>query len=658
MVGLWSATFFSRATDAHLPFLPPPSCFIHRPGSLGALSLILSESGGNITEVAAHNTGDGFAVDMFSIANLERINDEMLLPHLDQRIKQALGDSNPSPRNTSVCGAYPPPASSLPPAALSSGLPGANITTNPNFTSLNPGAAGSNGSMTGAFPGATAFAMPAGGATGKIPLAAGMPVSGGVAAANAAAGMATVAAVDLGNPIGVRRTNSSCSQGSSSDVASAIASIAAAPGAAAPSPAAAAAAKVAGSEAEGSSAPLSPLAALPPLSDLVLVEEVGEGSGSKVWRGSWGNIRVAVKVLKVNPTTRKEALRGFVQEATILSQLRHPAICTLLGTCVQHGLPALVLEFMSGGSLFDLLHNSQATLTPPLLSRLALEVASGVNYLHEHSVIHRDIKSANVLLDDRMHAKVSDFGISTTFGPEHTAETGTYRCMAPEVITHQRCAALSTRSLSPNYRSIFLSDPTLLSPQVRPPLRRLLLRRPPLGDDPPPDPLWQGLGPTGRLCRRGGEAAAVYKAPAVTRGVWHLDHARVVARAKHAAVDAVDCRGDYGDRREGEGRLRCGAPLAAAARHHPAAAGRPSERGHHRRGAAAHSGVVRSAVGGDGAAYRYSAPAERGFDYRTTAHGGRAGWDGRRRLVQCSGHRAAGAHAEQRARSPPIKMVL
>ena len=144
-------------------------------------------------------------------------------------------------------------------------------------------------------------------------------------------------------------------------------------------------------------------------------------------------MRVAVKVLKVNPTTRKGALRGFVQEATILSQLRHPAICTLLGTCVQHGLPALVLEYMSGGSLFDLLHNSQATVTPPLLSRLALEVASGVNYLHENSVIHRDIKSANVLLDDRMHAKVSDFGISTTFGPEHTAETGTYRCMAPEV---------------------------------------------------------------------------------------------------------------------------------------------------------------------------------------------------------------------------------
>jgi serine/threonine protein kinase len=181
--------------------------------------------------------------------------------------------------------------------------------------------------------------------------------------------------------------------------------------------------------------------------DLALHEMLGEGSGSKVWKGQWGHSVVAVKVLKVNPHTRKEALRGFVQEATILSQLRHPAICTLLGMTLHEGLPALVLEFMGGGSLFDLLHNSNSTLTPPLLSRLALEVATGISYLHAHSVIHRDIKSANVLLDDRMHAKVSDFGISTRFGTEHTAETGTYRSMAPEVIAHHsydhRCDVFS-----------------------------------------------------------------------------------------------------------------------------------------------------------------------------------------------------------------------
>ena len=54
-------------------------------------------------------------------------------------------------------------------------------------------------------------------------------------------------------------------------------------------------------------------------------------------------------------------------------------------------------------------------------------MASGVAYLHNNGVIHRDIKAANVLLDDGQHAKVTDFGISTNFAAEHTAETGTYR---------------------------------------------------------------------------------------------------------------------------------------------------------------------------------------------------------------------------------------
>ena len=70
--------------------------------------------------------------------------------------------------------------------------------------------------------------------------------------------------------------------------------------------------------------------------------------------------------------------------------------------------------------------------------RNGLEVAQGVAYLHQSQVIHRDIKSANVLLDAHQHAKVTDFGISTRFALDHTAETGTYRYMAPEVIAHQQ----------------------------------------------------------------------------------------------------------------------------------------------------------------------------------------------------------------------------
>ena len=67
------------------------------------------------------------------------------------------------------------------------------------------------------------------------------------------------------------------------------------------------------------------------------------------------------------------------------------------------------------------------------------QVATGLAYLHQHRVIHRDIKAPNVLLDEQQHAKVADFGIAThaRSGREHTAETGSYRMMAPEVITHQ-----------------------------------------------------------------------------------------------------------------------------------------------------------------------------------------------------------------------------
>ena len=137
----------------------------------------------------------------------------------------------------------------------------------------------------------------------------------------------------------------------------------------------------------------------------------------------------------------------------ILRELRHPSICSFLGTCMQQGLPAIVLECLPGGSLYNLLHEtrggaaadgsdsadgSPTPLAPALLSRLSLEVAQGVAYLHQSQVIHRDIKSANVLLDAHQHAKVTDFGISTRFALDHTAETGTYRYMAPEVIAHQQ----------------------------------------------------------------------------------------------------------------------------------------------------------------------------------------------------------------------------
>ena len=137
----------------------------------------------------------------------------------------------------------------------------------------------------------------------------------------------------------------------------------------------------------------------------------------------------------------EEALRSFLGEVNIWRQLRHPCVCSLLGVCMFEQRPAMVLEYLIGGSLHDLLHNpgdDKGDLESTLLARVVAEVASGVAYLHYNGVMHRDIKTANVLLDDARHAKVSDFGISTRFGrSDYTAETGTYRQMAPEVILHK-----------------------------------------------------------------------------------------------------------------------------------------------------------------------------------------------------------------------------
>jgi len=170
-------------------------------------------------------------------------------------------------------------------------------------------------------------------------------------------------------------------------------------------------------------------------SNLRVRKLIDEGASSQVWEGEWAGARVVIKVLREH-----EALRSFLSEVNIWRQLRHPCVCALLGVCLFDGRPSMVLEYMTGGSLHDLLHNASdgSELVTPLLTRIVAEVASGVAYLHANGVMHRDVKTANVLLDDSRHAKVTDFGISTRFGrKDYTAETGTYRQMAPEVILHK-----------------------------------------------------------------------------------------------------------------------------------------------------------------------------------------------------------------------------
>ncbi|KAJ0025548.1 hypothetical protein Pint_07953 [Pistacia integerrima] len=104
-----------------------------------------------------------------------------------------------------------------------------------------------------------------------------------------------------------------------------------------------------------------------------------------------------------------------------------------------------LVEYMPGGSLYDYLHKNHNVLKLSQLLRFAIDVCKGMEYLHQNNIIHRDLKTANLLMDTQKVIKVADFGVARfqSQGGVMTAETGTYRWMAPEVclfnvINHQQ----------------------------------------------------------------------------------------------------------------------------------------------------------------------------------------------------------------------------
>ncbi|KAK8557727.1 hypothetical protein V6N13_008114 [Hibiscus sabdariffa] len=167
---------------------------------------------------------------------------------------------------------------------------------------------------------------------------------------------------------------------------------------------------------------------------------IGKGGSNLVYKGILpdGNV-VAVKTLK----SSKDAYKDFANEIKIISSLEHKNIRPLVGVCVKDYDLISVYEFSSKGSLEEILHGKNKDKHPlPWEVRydVAVAVAEGLNYLHnEHSrpVIHRDVKSSNILLSDDFEAKLSDFGLAI-WGPTassfltQTDVVGTFGYLAPE----------------------------------------------------------------------------------------------------------------------------------------------------------------------------------------------------------------------------------
>jgi serine/threonine protein kinase len=142
---------------------------------------------------------------------------------------------------------------------------------------------------------------------------------------------------------------------------------------------------------------------------------IGIGGHGNVYKGLLdNNMAAAIKKSKEIDDNQKEE---FVNEIILVSQINHKNIVKLFGCCLEVQIPMLVYEFVPNGALFDLLHGKSKDAPISLGTRLniALESAEALDYLHSTiapSILHGDVKSANILLDDDYHAKVSDFGAS------------------------------------------------------------------------------------------------------------------------------------------------------------------------------------------------------------------------------------------------------
>ncbi|GAY46058.1 hypothetical protein CUMW_094020 [Citrus unshiu] len=162
--------------------------------------------------------------------------------------------------------------------------------------------------------------------------------------------------------------------------------------------------------------------------------KVASGSYGDLYRGTYCSQDVAIKVLKperINSDMQKE----FAQEVFIMRKVRHKNVVQFIGACTKPPSLCIVTEFMSGGSVYDYLHKLKGVFKLPSLLKVAIDVSKGMNYLHQNNIIHRDLKAANLLMDENEVVKVADFGVARVKAQSGvmTAETGTYRWMAPEL---------------------------------------------------------------------------------------------------------------------------------------------------------------------------------------------------------------------------------
>lgn len=183
--------------------------------------------------------------------------------------------------------------------------------------------------------------------------------------------------------------------------------------------------------------------------ELRYCRRIGHGSYGEVYQGEWRRTEVAIKKF-LEQTLSKSTVREFKAEVSIMHTLKHPNVVMFMGAVVQPQQLAIVTQYIPRGQLFTLLHQCPSCprydqINPKRRLAFARDIAKGMHYLHSCSppIVHRDLKSANLLVDKDWTIKVCDFGLSQVkrdvYLTAKTEMSGTPEWMAPEVLRSEAC---------------------------------------------------------------------------------------------------------------------------------------------------------------------------------------------------------------------------
>ncbi|KAJ3686335.1 hypothetical protein LUZ61_015499 [Rhynchospora tenuis] len=175
--------------------------------------------------------------------------------------------------------------------------------------------------------------------------------------------------------------------------------------------------------------------------ELTVGTRVGIGFFGEVFRGIWNGTDVAIKVFLEQDLT-VENMEDFCNEVSILCRLRHPNVILFLGACMKPPHLSLVTEYMEMGSLYYLIHmgSQKSKLSWRRRLKMLRDICRGLMCMHRMKIVHRDLKSANCLVNKHWTVKICDFGLSRamTGAPmQDNSSAGTPEWMAPELIRNE-----------------------------------------------------------------------------------------------------------------------------------------------------------------------------------------------------------------------------